>query len=168
MVLLGQVPGDGVRTGVQPLLGQLAAQLDDQLDGRRRDRRRLAVRPAGPSLERRLTLAAVTGEQLVDPLPRHTVGDGYLRNRAAFDNDSSDHQAGFRHPASQTRLCRLCLATSVAYVMKQDTAATASRTTPPLWSPETGDIGMHLPGPLVPGEPGRPESATAAGCVVCS
>src|SRR5215213_8559453 len=121
MVLLGQVPGDGVRTGVQPLLGQLAAQLDDQLDGRRRDRRRLAVRPAGPSLERRLTLAAVTGEQLVDPLPRHTVGDGYLRNRAAFDNDSSDHQAGFRHPASQTRLCRLCLATSVAYVMKQDT-----------------------------------------------
>src|SRR5215207_374625 len=121
MVLLGQVPGDGVRTGVQPLLGQLAAQLDDQLDGRRRDRRRLAVRPPGPSLERRLTLAAVTGEQLVDPLPRHTVGDGYLRNRAAFDNDSSDHQAGFRHPASQTRLCRLCLATSVAYVMKQDT-----------------------------------------------
>src|SRR5215207_1998575 len=133
MVLLGQVPGDGVRTGVQTLLGQLAAQLDDQLDGRRRDRRRLAVRPPGPSLERRLTLAAVTGEQLVDPLPRHTVGDGHLRNRAAFDNDSSDHQAGFRHPASQTRLCRLCLATSVAYVMKQDTPASSLKNVQLTW-----------------------------------
>jgi hypothetical protein len=81
----------------------------------------LAVRPRGARLERRLTFAAITGEQLVDPLPRHTVGDGHLRNRAAFDNDSSDHQASFRPPASQARLCRLCLATYVACVMKQDT-----------------------------------------------
>ena len=56
-----------------------------------------------------------------------------MGNRTVLDNDSSHDQAGFRHPASQTRLCRLCLATRVAYLMKQDT----SRRTFGLWLAET-------------------------------
>jgi hypothetical protein len=33
-VVLGQVPGDGVRTGIQPLPRQLTTQLNDQLNRR--------------------------------------------------------------------------------------------------------------------------------------
>jgi hypothetical protein len=49
-MLLIQVPSDGVRTGIQPLPGQLTAQPDDQLGGGRRDRCRLVVRPPGSRL----------------------------------------------------------------------------------------------------------------------
>ena len=40
LVVLLQVPGDGLRPGVQPLAGQLLAQPDDQLDGAGADRGR--------------------------------------------------------------------------------------------------------------------------------
>jgi hypothetical protein len=39
-VMVLQVPGDGVRAGVQTDLGQLFAQLDDQIDGAGGHRRR--------------------------------------------------------------------------------------------------------------------------------
>ena len=64
---------------------------------------------------------AVTGEQLIDPLPRHHVGGSHLGHRTSLHNNSRDHQARFRHAQTQAELCRLCLATSVAYVLKQDT-----------------------------------------------
>jgi hypothetical protein len=62
LMLLIQVPSDGVRTGIQPLPGQLMAQPDDQLGSSHRDRRRLTMRPPGPGLECRLTFGSVAGE----------------------------------------------------------------------------------------------------------
>ena len=56
-MLLGQMPGDGVRPGIQPLPGQVTAQPHDQFGGGRRDRGRLVVRPPGSRFERGLTLA---------------------------------------------------------------------------------------------------------------
>jgi hypothetical protein len=44
-MLLDQMPGDGLRAGIQALPRQLMAQPDDQRDGGGRYRRRLAVRP---------------------------------------------------------------------------------------------------------------------------
>jgi hypothetical protein len=52
LVLLCQVPSDGMRSGIQSLPGQIPAQLRDQLGGGCWDRRRLAVRPPRAGLER--------------------------------------------------------------------------------------------------------------------
>jgi hypothetical protein len=43
-----------------------------------------------------------------------------------MDDNSSDDQADFRHAQTQAGLCFLCLATCVAYVMKQNTTLAAS------------------------------------------
>jgi hypothetical protein len=84
------------------------------------------MRPAGSRLERLIAFFAVAGEQLIDPLPRHRIDGSHMSHRTSLDNNSSDHQAGFRHAQTQAELCRLCLATSVAYVMKQDTLGSTS------------------------------------------
>jgi hypothetical protein len=60
-----QMPGDGVRAGVQPGRGQLLAQLDDQVDHLARDCGRNGLRAAGAGLEDRVAFAAVAGHQFV-------------------------------------------------------------------------------------------------------
>ena len=61
-----------------------------------------------------------------------------LADPTPFDDNGSDYKAGFRHPASQAQLCFLCLATCVAYVMKQDTlGSTPSQVH---FSPLPGDL----------------------------
>jgi hypothetical protein len=83
LVVMIQVPADGVRPGIQALPGQFLAQPDDQLHGRLSDRRGRGPRPPGPRLERRL---------------RHAVGAGNLTDRPLFDNNSSNDKPGFRYP----------------------------------------------------------------------
>jgi hypothetical protein len=51
VVVLGQVPSDGVGTGVQPCGGEFYAQLDDAVDGPDGDRGRAGVRASGPGLD---------------------------------------------------------------------------------------------------------------------
>jgi hypothetical protein len=124
LMLLDQMPRDGVGAGIQPSLGQLMPQPDDQRDGAGWDRRRLAVRLPGPRLERRLTLDAVAGDQTAHPPRRHVVATGSLANSPALNDNSGNDQAGLRHPETQAGLCFLCLATCVSYVVKQDTPRT--------------------------------------------
>jgi hypothetical protein len=95
-----QVPGDGVRAGVQALPGQLFPQQSDQLCGVRADRVRGGLRPPGPRLERRLPLGLVAGQQRVDPGPGDPVRPRDLANRALLDNDGSNDKPGLRHPGS--------------------------------------------------------------------
>jgi hypothetical protein len=92
-MLLDQVPGDGVGSGIQPLPGQLVAQPDDQRGGGRRDRGGLAVRPPGARFERRLALRPVAGDQTAHPTRRHLVAAGSLANSPALDNNSGNNQA---------------------------------------------------------------------------
>ena len=67
LMMVLQVPGDGVRPGVQALPGQLLPQLGDQLDSLVADRGRGRSRPPRPRLERRLPLGPVPGQQRVNP-----------------------------------------------------------------------------------------------------
>lgn len=64
---VGQVPGDGVRAGVQADLGQFLAQLDDQFDGVLGDRGGAGVGAPGAGHECGLALGAVAGEEFIDP-----------------------------------------------------------------------------------------------------
>ena len=99
MVML-QVPGDGVRAGVQALPGQVLAQPHDQVGGLAADGPGGGFRPPGPRFECRLAFGLIPGEQSVDPGPGHPVTAGNLAGRAVLDSDSSDDQPGFRHPGS--------------------------------------------------------------------
>ena len=67
LVVVLQVPGDGLRPGVQALPGQFLAQPDDQVGRLVADRGRGGLRPPGPRLERCLALGLVAVEQRVDP-----------------------------------------------------------------------------------------------------
>jgi hypothetical protein len=95
-----QVPGDGLRPGVQALPGQFLAQPDDQVSRVVADRGRGRLRPPGPRLERRLALGLVAGQQLADPGAGDPVGLRDLAYRALLDGDGSDDEPGFRHPGS--------------------------------------------------------------------
>ncbi len=96
-LVLAQVPGDGVRPGVQALGGELLAQredLDDQL-----------IAQAGwgalgsprARLEGRLALLLVARDEPRDPSLRESVGARYLALGATLDYHRCDHQAGFGH-----------------------------------------------------------------------
>jgi hypothetical protein len=56
-----QMPGAGVRAGIQALPCQFPAQPDDQRGSSHRDRSRLAVRPPRPRLKRCLAFGLVAG-----------------------------------------------------------------------------------------------------------
>ena len=100
LVVLLQVPGDGLRPGVQPLPGQLLPQPDDQLGRVLGDRGRGGLGPAGPRLERRLALGLIASQQRVDPGAGDAVGLRDLADRALLNGDGGDDQPGFRHPGS--------------------------------------------------------------------
>src|SRR5215213_7470867 len=102
-MLLDQVPSNRVRAGIQPLPGQLMPQPNDQRDRGGRNRSRLAVGPAGPRLERRLTLDAVAGDQTAHPTRGDLVATGSLANSPTLDDNSGNDQAGLRHPRDSSR-----------------------------------------------------------------
>ena len=100
LVVVLQVPGDGLRPGVQALPGQFFAQPDDQVSRVVADRGRGRLGPPGPRLERRLALGLVAGQQLADPGAGDPVGLRDLADRALLDGDGGDDEPGFRHPGS--------------------------------------------------------------------
>ena len=66
LVVVFEVPADGVRAGIEALRGELAAQRDDQLDGALG----IAVGEVlggATRLERRVALGPVAGHELVHP-----------------------------------------------------------------------------------------------------
>ena len=79
LVVVFEVPGDRVGSGVQPGRAQSAAQLEDQLHRRRRGCIRPATWPSRTRGERCLTLSAVPGNERIDPRSGHAVGACHLR-----------------------------------------------------------------------------------------
>lgn len=120
-VVVGQVPADGVWSGVQPLGGQVLAQTHDQVDRGRVGPVRARAGPARAWLERRLTLGPVAGQELEQPRPGDPVGGGHLRHRAALHNDSGDDQTRLRHPRSVQGRRPGCLERSVRDVLTDHT-----------------------------------------------
>ena len=62
-MVVGQVPGDGLRAGVQALVGQLLAEPHDQVHDLRWGRVRVRGGPSRAGLEDGIALAAVAGQQ---------------------------------------------------------------------------------------------------------
>jgi hypothetical protein len=96
-VVLGQVPAEGVRAGVQPGLGQRLAQFQDELDGLIRGGRGAGARGPGARFERGLALGPPPGDELAHPSLGHPVGGSHLGLATALDDNGSDHELGFRH-----------------------------------------------------------------------
>jgi hypothetical protein len=125
LVVVFQVPGNGVRPGVPAMPGQLLPQPRDQLDGARADRGRGGLRPPGPRLERRLALGPVAGQQPADPALGNPVPAGRLALAQPLGNDSSDDKTRLRHARTVAARPFLCLATRHSNVLKLDTAGRA-------------------------------------------
>jgi hypothetical protein len=129
-VMVGQVPADGVRTGVQPGLLELLTQPQHQLDGRRGSRPRRRPRRPRSGLERRLPFEAVAGHEPADPALGDPVGAGYLRLRLTREHTSDDKttlrpvEACAARPIPMTRdtLFR-CRETPHSDVLNQDTVS---------------------------------------------
>jgi hypothetical protein len=96
-VVPGQVPGDGVGSGVQARGGELLAQLDDQSHGGLGKRGWAFAGAPRPWHERCLPLGPVAGHQLADPTPRDAVPVGDLGLGTTLDDNRCDDQSGFRH-----------------------------------------------------------------------
>lgn len=67
VVVVVQVPGDGVGAGVETFPRELLAQLHDQLNSGRRDRVRGGAGAAGARLQRRVAVDAPAGHEFRDP-----------------------------------------------------------------------------------------------------
>ena len=90
----GEVPGDRVGAGIQPVQDELVVERDDQLDRCRRRRPWARVRPSRARLKRRVPLGAMPSNKLIDPRAGNAVGDSDLTRAAAFDDDSGDDNTG--------------------------------------------------------------------------
>jgi hypothetical protein len=97
-VVVGQVPGDGLRPLVEAFAGQFVAQTDDQIDRGLRQPGGAGVRAPRAGVEGGLALGAVAGYQPRDPALGDPLLPGHRRLAAALDDDSGDNQASFRHP----------------------------------------------------------------------
>ena len=97
-VMVFQVPGDPLRSGVQASPGQLLTDPGHQADRFLLDRPRRGPRPPRPRLDCRLAFFPVAGQQRADPRTGRPVTAGYLANRALFHRDRHDDQPCSRHP----------------------------------------------------------------------
>ncbi|GAA1625255.1 hypothetical protein GCM10009744_11310 [Kribbella alba] len=66
-VVVGQVPGDGLRSGVQALVGQFLAEPRDKVHNLYGRRVRVGGGPSGAGLEDRVSFTAVAGQQFIEP-----------------------------------------------------------------------------------------------------
>ena len=146
LVVVGQVPADGVRPGVQALPGQFLAQPHDQVRSLRADCRRRGLRPPGPRLERGLAFSPVPGHQPGHPALRHPVGPGYLALAPALGDDSGDDKTRLRHPPTVPPRVFLCPETRHSHVLKLDTIAGATQTSviSPLTCDSAGSEGIFV------------------------
>jgi len=100
VVVVGQMPADGVRAGVHAGRGQLLPELDDQVDGLGGDRGRGGLGSPGAGLEDGVALAAVAGKQLIEPGLGDAVLGGDVTDRSVLDHHSGDHQTVDSHRRS--------------------------------------------------------------------
>jgi len=133
-VVVGEVPADRVRAGVQTYVVELFAQPQYQFDGLRRGRCRTGQRSTRQRLERVLALEPVAGHELADPALGHPVGAGYLGLGLAGQN-CRDDKATLRHPAAcespaMPKTCDTrfrCPETPHSDVLNQDTVSPTHR-----------------------------------------
>jgi hypothetical protein len=97
LMVVSQVPGDGVGSGVESLLGELFAEPDDQLDHLVGDRGGGGLRATGAGLERGLALGFVAGLEPVDPGAVHAVAGGHLGRALVLDEQGSENETRLRH-----------------------------------------------------------------------
>lgn len=91
-----EVPGDGLRAGVQASVGQLLAGPHDEVDDLGCQGTWGGLRTSGARLEGCLALGFVAGLELVDPGAVHAVSVGDLGRALMVDEQGSDDQTGFR------------------------------------------------------------------------
>ena len=147
LVVVGQVPADGVRPGVQALPGQFLVQPHDQVpaasgliaDGEVFGRRDRGSNAASPSARYRAT------SRDTQPL-RHPVGPGYLPLAPALGDDSGDDKTRLRHPPTVPPRVFLCPETRHSHVLKLDTIAGATQTSviSPLTCDSAGSEGIFV------------------------
>ncbi len=98
VVVVFEVPGDGVAAGVVAVGGEFVAEADDEADGVGRGGVRAGFGAPGPGLERGVAFLVVPGDEFGDPAFGDFVVAGDLGLGAAFEDDCGDDQAGFGHP----------------------------------------------------------------------
>ncbi len=96
LVVVGQIPAEGVRAGVQPGLAQLFAWPQHQSGGCGVGGGRTGARTAGAGLEGGVALGAVAGQQLVQPGAGDAARGDDLGRSPAFDLDRGEVQPGLR------------------------------------------------------------------------
>ena len=96
-VVVFEVPGDGLGSGVQAGGGQVGAESEDQLDHGDVQGARGGLGSTRSGFEGRLALGVVAGDEFGDPAFGDAVGRGDLGLGSALDDNSSDDQPGFRH-----------------------------------------------------------------------
>ena len=112
MTVALEVPGDGLRPGVEPTLAQPFPQTDDlvfDLVGRTR---RAVMRTPRSGFEGGVAVSPVAPDQGCDPGLGHPVGPGHLSHRATLDHDGIGHVAGLLHGHPLLARCPRCPATS--------------------------------------------------------
>ena len=105
LVVVPEVPGDGVGSGVQTGLGQFLTQPADELHGRGSGRGRRGMRAPRQRFERCLTDVVVAGFEPVHPGAVHPVPRGDLRNGLLLHDKGCDHQARLRHERPSATGC---------------------------------------------------------------
>jgi hypothetical protein len=95
VVVLVQVPGDGVWAGIQTGAVESLAQPQDQGHRRRLEGVRGADRAARARLERVRALSVVAGLELVDPGSVHPVAGGDLGHGLVLDEQGGQDEARF-------------------------------------------------------------------------
>lgn len=90
-MVVGQVPHDGVRAGVEAGRGEFLTQLRDQVDDLEGCRGRRALRSPGAGLEGSLALDAVAGEEFVEPGLGDAVLGGDVADGSVLGHDGGDH-----------------------------------------------------------------------------
>ena len=93
-VVVLEVPGDGVGSGVQAGGGQLLPVLDDQVDDLGGCGPRDSLRATGPGLEGGLAFGLVAGHELEQPGLGDAVLGGDVGNGSVLDHHGGDQQSG--------------------------------------------------------------------------
>ena len=97
VVALGQVEGDGVGPGVQPLVRERLSELNDLVFERLRCPFGAPSGPARTGLQARIALGVEPFDQLVDPLSGDPLVPGHLGLGPPFEQDPSHDQSRQRH-----------------------------------------------------------------------
>ena len=127
LVALLEVPGNGVRAGIEALGGQLRAQVHHQLDGLVTDLGWRATGTPGPGLERRVALSTPAGHPTRHRRLRDLVLPGCFGRGSTLDHHRQDCCATLRHNATIAAPAPCtCPDSYLAHVLNQHTVSGSS------------------------------------------